>query len=329
MLKKTNAIFRKTFRKGDKGLNNKTHQAMVQEAVKGKFRGTQPLKSKVIPRYPDSSEREFGRIARSYNRLLYGILKEHLPRMMSEYKRERRDDSRFDDKQDLDRKIRQEFSAIAAELEQKAAKFGIEELVTKAASLTKNSSVREWKRVIKSTLGVDLLDDYYSGDFYNEALKKWIDENVLKIKSIPSETLGSMQDIIREGYLSGKTIRTITQEIQNEYDVSKNKATALARDQISTLNAQLTRMQQTDAGCTHYIWSDSRDSRVRDCHRELNGKKISWDDPPEMWYMSKTKGKVYTGRRCHPGEDYGCRCVPIPVFDFDGIDLPITVEVKK
>lgn len=309
-------------------MNNKQHQQMVQEAVKKKFRGSKPLKARAIPRYPDSAERELQRIARGYNRLLYSILKEHLPSMMAAYKKERRGDSRFDDAQDLDGEIRREFRKIAEELEQKASQYGLDKLIEKTANMTKNSSIKEWKRVIHNTLGVDLLDDYYSGGQYDESLRRWIDENVLKIKSIPYETLDTMRDVIREGYLNGRTIRDITAAIQHEYGVSKNKATALARDQISTLNSQITRMQQMDAGCTKYIWSDSHDSRVRDCHKALDGHTFSWDDPPEMWYMSKTKGKVYTGRRCHPGEDYACRCVAIPVFEFDTIDLPISIEVE-
>ena len=46
---------------------------------------------------------------------------------------------------------------------------------------------------------------------------------------------------------------------------------------------------------------------------------FSYDDPPEMWYMTK-HGIVYTGRRCNPGEDYGCRCVALPIFDEDEIE---------
>ena len=304
-------------------MNKQTHHQLVKEAVGKKFRGSQPLKSKVIPRYPDSCERELQRIARGYTKMFYAILKDHLPEMMSAYKKERHGDSRFDDTMDLDREIRQQFAAIAQELERKVSQHGLEELVEKAGKLTKNASVREWKRVIRNTLGVDLMDDYYNGEAYDRALRKWIDENVLKIKSIPNEALDEMQGIIREGYQNGRTIRDITKEIQREFGVTKNKAEALARDQVSTLNAQLTRMQQEDAGCEEYIWSDSGDSRVRDCHHSLDGKRIRWDNPPEMWYKTKSKGIVYTGRRCHPGEDYCCRCVAIPYFNLETIDIPI------
>ena len=164
-------------------MNKQTHHQLVKEAVSKKFRGSQPLKSKVIPRYPDSCERELQRIARGYTKMFYAILKDHLPEMMSAYKKERHGDSRFDDTMDLDREIRQQFAAIAQELERKVSQHGLEELVEKAGKLTKNASVREWKRVIRNTLGVDLMDDYYNGEAYDRALRKWIDENVLKSRA--------------------------------------------------------------------------------------------------------------------------------------------------
>lgn len=303
-------------------MNNTQHQEMVKRAVRGKFRGSQPLKCKTVPQYPKTAEREFRRITGSYMKLLNEELKKKLPAMMAEYQKERHGDSRFDDSQDLDAKLRLLLQDVAAALEKRIAEYGLDQKVEQIAKMAKNVSIREWKRAVKDTLGIDLLDDYYNGEFFEEAIRRWIAENVLLIKSIPNETLGNMREIILGSYLKGSSIRDIQKAIQETYNVSKRKAQLLARDQVSTLNAQLTKAQQTDAGCKKYRWSDSHDSRVRDCHKELNGKIFSWDDPPEMWYETK-RGRVYTGRRCHPGEDYCCRCVAIPVFDLESIDVPM------
>lgn len=296
---------------------------MVKEAVKAKFRGNTALRGKTTPMYPDSAEREFRRVTNGYMKLLNQTLKEHLPAMMAAYKRERRGDTRYDDAQDLDAEIRQELMKVAQELEQKLAAYGLYEMVEKIARLTKTTSLREWKRVVKETLGIDLMDDYYKGDFYEQALRMWVDSNVEKIKTIPTDSLSSMRQIILDGYKQGRTIRDISKDIQEEYNVSKHRAQMFARDQVATLNAQITKMQQQDAGCKRYRWSTSHDARVRDCHRALDGKIFNWNDPPEMWYETKKSGRVYTGRRCNPGEDYACRCVAIPVFDLDTINVPM------
>lgn len=309
--------------KGVYGVDNQIYQAAVKQAVKREFHGHTAVKSKYVPKYPASAEREFQRITNGYMRLLNRTLKEHLPKMMKAYKKERHGDSRFDDAKDLEQETRQEIQEIAAELEKKLADYDLEKLVGRTASIARRISLSEWKKAVSKTLGVDLLDDYYNGEAYERALQLWVNDNVLKIKSIPNDTLSSMREIILDGYMNGKTIRDISGEIQKEYDVSKHKAAMLARDQIATLNANLAKMQQEDAGCEEYVWSTSRDSRVRECHRELDGKTFRWNDPPEMWYETKKNGIVFTGRRCHPGEDYACRCVAIPKFNYEGLEIPM------
>lgn len=169
---------------------------------------------------------------------------------------------------------------------------------------------------VKATLGIDLLDDYYEGEFYEELLKKWIEDNVALIKTIPQDTLGEMREVILDGYRNGRLTKDIAKEIQHIYGVEKRHAQFIARDQTAKLNAQISRKQQEDAGVKEYVWSTSGDSRVRDSHRALNNKRFRWNDPPVV--------DIKTGRRCHPGEDYQCRCVPLAVFDYKSIDLPIS-----
>ena len=73
------------------------------------------------------------------------------------------------------------------------------------------------------------MDDYYNGDFYEEALRHWVDENISKIKSIPNETLGSMREIILDGFKRAVLSPTSRREIQQVYGVTRRKAQALAR----------------------------------------------------------------------------------------------------
>ena len=93
-------------------------------------------------------------------------------------------------------------------------------------------------------------------------------------------------------------------------------------DQIAKLNGELTKQQQTDAGVEEYIWSDSGDGRVRESHHALNGKRFRWDDPPVVTPPGKPV------RRCHPGQDYQCRCVALPVFDISTVDIPASGRTK-
>lgn len=309
-------------------MNNQLHKEMVKEAVMPKFKGKDALKSKTILRYPDTAEREMKRAINAYLKILTGELKKRLPELIAAYKRGQREDARFDDLRDLEQAVRKVFREIAQTVEQKFASLHLGKMLRATAEMTERNSLREWKRAVKETLGIDLMNSYYDGRFFEEYIRKWVDENVLRITSIPNQTLGEMQQTILEGFRKGKTIRDIQREIQNQYHVTRSTARLIARDQISTLNSQITQAQQRDAGITKYVWSTSHDSRVRECHAELDGKIISWDDPPAMWYNTKSKGTVYTGRRCHPGEDYACRCCALPYFEFDKLDLPIAEGEK-
>lgn len=310
-------------------MNNIAHRQMVQRATKAKFRGKKTLAAKTPPLYPASAEREFQRVLNGYMALLDKAVKAHLPAMEAAYKRSMRKDARFDADQNLDKTVRAEILGISDQLEKMLEKYGLKTQVEKIAKLTKNTSVREWRKLVNKTLGVDITTDYYNGEAYVRALEEWVVNNVNMIKRIPQNALGDMQAIILDGYLQGKALSEIQHDIQNSYNVSKRYAKFLARDQLATLSSQITQMQHRDAGITKYKWSTSKDERVRPCHRALHGKVFSWDDPPEMWYPTKSRGIVYTGRRCHPGEDYNCRCVAIPVFDIDSLDIPMETKDYK
>ncbi len=286
------------------------------------------MPSKANIRYPESPDREYQRLSKAYMVLMNKSLKKYLPEMMSLYKAHRDDDAqtRLDSFNDIEMRERQIIQKIRADLEKAVDEFGLDLKLSRIARLTKNASLKEWKRAVRNTLGIDITKDYYNGELYEQALQRWTAENIAKIKTMPGQSLAELERIVLDGYKQGKTITTIQKEIQDQYGTDKHKAQMLARDQLSSLNAELARMQQTDAGVKQYKWSSSKDSRVRDCHRQFDGKIFSWDDPPEGWYTTKSRGNVMTGRRCHPGQDYCCRCVAIPVFDYQTIDLPIKGE---
>lgn len=296
-------------------MNDVARREAVREVTKPKFRGHEVLKAKAPLLYPDSMVREYQRAANAYMVLLNKIVAKHMPKIKAAANLEKKKAARTDDIQDLGLVIRKAFEDMNIELEQQASSFGLERKLANLANLTRKLTIKEWKKVVKATLGVDILDDYYLGEFYREQLKKWTEENVVLIKTITKDTLSQMENIVQEGFKTGKTTTSIVKEIQSTYGVEKRYARLIARDQMAKLNADLTKTQQQDAGVEEYIWSTSGDGRVRDRHRSLNNKTFRWDDPPVV----DTK----TGRRCHPGEDYQCRCVSLPKFNFSTLDLPI------
>ena len=120
--------------------------------------------------------------------------------------------------------------------------------------------------------------------------------NVDLIKDIPRQHISKLTAIIREGTERGDSTTSIIKDIQKLTGQTRRRAKLIARDQVSKFNGKLTQLRQTESGIDEYIWSTSKDEKVRNSHARLNGKIFSWNDPPPVG---------------HPGEDVQCRCIPI------------------
>ncbi len=305
-------------------------EALRKEILRGelkkKNKGKSIVPAKYKMKYPDSAEREYMRMVNAYMAIEKEALLEYIP----ELKQILNDGTKYnaDAKKDNDKKRRtarvlsikdtvdrldELFEKIERQMESSFGIYNLKHSLEKIASLDHKLTVSEWKKMLNKTLGINILDDYYSGEFYQEMLGKWVSANVDLIKSVPSESLTSLKEKIYSDFVNGRSTTDIVKELQNQYGMDKRHAKLIARDQTAKLNAQITKSQQKDAGVTKYKWSTSRDERVRESHAALEGKIFSWDNPPE------TDG----GRHCHPGEDYQCRCCALPVFDIDNVDLPM------
>lgn len=292
------------------------HRLTVERAGK-RFGSHEVLYGRYTPQIPASAEREYVRLTNEY----IGILKEELEKGLPELKEAYRENRSAGEKGNIrndsidDRMLEASmvFQAIKNRIIVRTAGFGLRRRLESLANLNRKLTVKEWKRAVKATLGLDIREDYYLGDFYSKQIKEWISRNVDLIKPIPETTLDKMKEIVYDGFTGGKTTVWMVKELRRAYGISRRRAELIARDQTAKLNGQIQRAQQMDAGIKEYIWSTSKDERVRKSHQELDGKKFPWDDAPVN----------SDGRKCHPGEDYQCRCIARPVFDRSTISLPV------
>lgn len=147
--------------------------------------------------------------------------------------------------------------------------------------------------------------DVTQGGKLTSLYQAWAAENVALIESIPAQFFAEIETTVKDAVQSGRLTRDVMKDLQGRYGVSKSRAELIARDQIGKLNGQLTEQRQTSLGITEYIWSTSKDRRVRDMHADLEGTVQRWDDPPVT---------NENGDRNHPGGDYQCRCVSVPIL---------------
>ena len=276
---------------------------------------------KITAKYPAKAEMDFRSATNRRLEEIQKIVRDEMPEMLAIASEEQKgtQDARFDGEGDMIRRLQNCFRIIRERAEQLNSDDPLERRIRMCADYTDQRELTEWRRSVRSALGVDIVDDYFIGPRYERMLADWARQNASYITSIEDEFLSDLENVIIDGFTKGRSPRDISKELQNRFEISKSKARLLARDQVGTLSSDLTRVRHEAAGVSEYLWDTSGDGRVRPCHAELDGKKFRYSDPPPMWYMTK-RGKVYTGRQCNPGEDYQCRCIARPVFDFEHIN---------
>jgi SPP1 gp7 family putative phage head morphogenesis protein len=150
-------------------------------------------------------------------------------------------------------------------------------------------------------LGIDLREEEPK---FVELISGWRAANVGRITSLLKAEQEQVLDILSRG--ENKRAEDLAIELAERLDITERKGELLAREQILTLNSQITQERHVAAGIEEYEWVTSGDERVRASHAALDGEVFRWDDPPET---------NDDGDHNHPGEDYGgCRCIARPIL---------------
>ncbi len=134
----------------------------------------------------------------------------------------------------------------------------------------------------------------------DHAVDAFVAENVGLIESLGSDYIDDVKQRVIAAVRTGQSTADLAADLAERYDVADSRAAFIARDQTSKFLGDLAKQRQTNLGITHYIWRGTLDQRERDSHREHEGKRYAWTDPP-----------ADTG---HPGEDFQCRCTAEPDF---------------
>lgn len=123
--------------------------------------------------------------------------------------------------------------------------------------------------------------------------------NVDLIKTIGERYHDRVRQDVLEAFRVGMRPEELAGRLVDLDGIAESDARRIARDQIGKLNGQLNEERQKALGVTGYVWRTSNDNRVRDEHRDREGKHYEWSDPPEDG---------------HPGEPIQCRCTAEPDF---------------
>ncbi len=134
-------------------------------------------------------------------------------------------------------------------------------------------------------------------------MQRLLDEQVGLIKSLPLEAAQRVHELTIEGIQEGTRAKEISSEILRTSEVSKSRATLIARTEVGRTATAITQARAQFVGSEGYTWATVRDSDVRPSHKRMEGKFVRWGEPPTLDNL--------TG---HAGALPNCRCVPLVVI---------------
>jgi SPP1 gp7 family putative phage head morphogenesis protein len=130
-------------------------------------------------------------------------------------------------------------------------------------------------------------------------IKGWLEEEVVQLRRR-----------MEKSTWQGNRYESMVSTIKRRYGVADSKAKILARQETNLLVTKLKECRYLEAGVPDYRWrcvKASPNHPVRPYHLKNDGKIFSWKNPPVV---------NARGERKHPGCDYNCRCIAIPVVRF-------------
>lgn len=127
---------------------------------------------------------------------------------------------------------------------------------------------------------------------------------VMLIKSLPLEAAKRVQALTIKQRVSGGRSGSIRDEIMRSGDVTRSRATLIARTETGRTATEFVRARAMAVGSQGYVWRTANDKDVRKMHRQLNGTFHKWDEPPIA---------EENGARHLPGAYPNCRCFAEPV----------------
>jgi SPP1 gp7 family putative phage head morphogenesis protein len=266
-------------------------------ATRGQQRSTPRKPKKWL--YPAAIEREYVRFVQAYAKRTTDAVERYVVPALSS--------RRGDDRADLQQHDAWYTALKQAFLDALAAASGSDDSLRAVISLfagrVNGFNAVQFHQILRAAYGVDV---FKSEPALGAISTVWEAENLRLIKSIPTQYLDGLQSKVVTAVQRGETLKSLTKQVRDTYDMPKNRAELIARDQIGKLNGQLTEYRQRNVGISEYNWRGVLDSRERDEHVSREGETFRWDQPPPDG---------------HPGEPIRCRCWAEPRLpDLDDLD---------
>ncbi len=174
-----------------------------------------------------------------------------------------------------------------------------DELAQKMATRFAENSAKDMDAVMKSELKrVGFAVPFTQTPAMRDALSATIGENVALIKSIPAKYLTDVEGDIMRSVTAGRDLKALSDTLMQRYDLTRNRAAFIARDQNNKAPAVMAKARRLSLGITKAKWVHSGGGvHPRKSHVAASGTVYDIE-----------KGCLIDGEYIMPGQLPNCRC---------------------
>lgn len=226
--------------------------------------------------------------------------------------------------------IKDDVNAVLAAMEALRYKFSNifafgEQMAINIVEKINTTNETKFVQNVKAAIGVDMaqiIKTSKAADIVTLAKAN----NKILIKSIPEEFLKEIGSLVTQGISQGLRHEQIAKQIKGIKGITStfgkldNRVKQIARQEVATINANISKARYEQNDITEYYWSTSGDDAVRESHRVLDGMLCKFNDPT---VYSDDDGKTWKQRSSIggvnklAGTDFNCRCTELAKINFE------------
>jgi len=151
-------------------------------------------------------------------------------------------------------------------------------------------------------------------------------ENAKLISSLSIEAATTFTEEIEKAQQAGARASTLDKMARARFPkLLRSRVHLISRTETSKCSSALTQARAEHLNLPCYIWRTSKDARVRDSHRLMDGVVCFWNDPPAPEALDGIKSTLGP-YNC--GDAPNDRCYPEVVLTLDDIAFPARVATK-
>lgn len=199
------------------------------------------------------------------------------------------------------------FKEVEKSINKQFSNDRLDKFVKQLFSKTDEYNQNRFYSNVDNTMGIDL-NEILKTDGLNSFVNAKTLQSTDMLEKLKNETLTAYKTNVLRRMSAGNSLADLYQEVKKQTGMRLSNGDLIARNELKNFNAELANKRAENNGITKGIWVSSKDERVRDQHKNFDGKEF---DIKKGLYNSTTKQWET------PGSAINCRCTTRFIVDFE------------